>query len=480
MNYRAFPLDALPEPMRSMVRSTAAATSTDPSYAALACLVTATSCVGNRVSAVVRDGWTEPCVAWGCLVGRSGTLKSPVLRLVTRAIVELYKQDRAEFQSRVAEHAAAVQRYAAELADWKRQQKGKGTPTTDPPIEPEPPREKRLLVSDCTIEKLGSLLQENPLGLLIVRDEVAALVAGFDRYSNGHADLPAYLSFHDAHSVVIDRKSEAATLFVERAAVSILGGVQPAVLRRVFGNRERESGLLGRFLLVHPPEKPQRWTDAGLPDETADAWRELLAGLQGIPPAADDAGYVRPHFIPLGDEAKSLFIPWLNSHSEELAGEADDDLRACCSKLKGCCVRLALLMECITAEDAIRCIGGDAMRRAIELVTWFKGESKRIYAELADDAEQRKIRGMLEWIQRRGGSVTPRDLARVGPRDFRGDAEAAEKALAALADAGFGCWETAAAGPSGGRPATRFILGNNGDTGGAALEPEHAQEWAEY
>ncbi|MCK6484403.1 MAG: DUF3987 domain-containing protein [Phycisphaerae bacterium] len=476
--YKLFPLDALPEPMRQMVQETAVATSTDPAYAALACLVTATSCIGNRVAAVVRDGWMEAAVLWGCLVGRSGTMKSPVLRLVARGAVELYKQNRTEYQSRLAEHASAVQRYAVELAEWKRQQRGKGAPVTDPPVEPEAPREKRLLVSDVTVEKLGALLEANPLGLLIVRDEVAALLGSFDRYANGRGDMPAYLSFHDAHSVVIDRKNEAGTLFVERAAVSILGGVQPAVLRRVFGERERESGLLARFLLVNPPERPQRWSDAGLSDDAAYCWRELLAALQGIPSAIDDNGYVRPHFIPLGDEAKALFIPWLNAHSDELAELADDDLRAHYSKQKGGCVRLALLFECIMAEGAIRFVGADAMRRAIILTEWYKHEAARIYGTLRDDAEQTRIRSMLEWIGRRGGSVTPTELARCGPREFRGDADMAEQALSLLVKAGFGRWENVGHGPDGGRPTLRFLLsptgGEHAGGNGRDMEPPAA------
>jgi len=56
----------------------------------------------------------------------------------------------------------------------------RGAPS-DPPVEPEPPTERRLLVSDLTCEKLGVLLQDNPLGLLLVRDELAAWIGAFDR-----------------------------------------------------------------------------------------------------------------------------------------------------------------------------------------------------------------------------------------------------------------------------------------------------------
>ncbi|GAA5105678.1 hypothetical protein GCM10023261_05280 [Bartonella jaculi] len=48
----------------------------------------------------------------------------------------------------------------------------------------------RLIINDATIEKLGELLQENPRGLLLVRDEFAGF---FAKMENKDYERPCFL-----------------------------------------------------------------------------------------------------------------------------------------------------------------------------------------------------------------------------------------------------------------------------------------------
>lgn len=456
--YRPFPLAALPEPVRRFVEAVAAATGTDPAFAALAALVTLSGCIGNRAAALVKAGWVEPAVLWGALVGRSSTTKSPVLKLVTRPLFELYKAERAAYAEELNEHGREMERYEVELSKWKGEQK-KGN-ISDPPEPPEPPREKRVVVSDITVEKLGCLLQDNPLGLLVVRDELAAWIGSFDRYAAGGkgSDCPAWLSMYDAAPVVIDRKSTAGTIFCERAAVSVLGSIQPGTLARVFGTAEREAGLLGRVLLAYPPERPALWTDDALPDNAAAEWRALLSGLLAIEPAIDDDSNPRPRCLPISDDAKTLWVEWHNRHARETADVDGDDLAAHFGKLKGACVRFALIFECVavaTGAGGRASIESDSMRRAIAVAEWFKHEARRLYGQLADSDEERAARRLVDSIARKGGAVTVRDWQRARSHPT---AEAAEAELAGLVAAGVGTWVHDPPGPKGGHPAKRFVL----------------------
>lgn len=474
--WRTFPLEALPPRMREFVGAAATATNTDPSYAALAALVTAAGCIGNRAAALVRGGWTEPAVLWGAIVGRSGTTKSPVLKLVTRPLVSRLVAERREHAEAAKAHSEEMARWEVELAAWKREARERGLRVVPPP-PPTAPVARRLLVSDITLEKLGELLGGNPLGLLVVRDELAAWAGSFDRYAAGGkgSDQPAWLSFFDAAPVTIDRKSSG-SIFIERAAVSVLGSIQPGTLERLFGAAEREAGLLARLLLVHPPERPATWTSAGLDDAVAARWGELLEALLALPPGADEAGEPKPRFLPIGRDAKPLFVAWHDAHARELVDLDNDDLRAHFAKLKGVCVRLALVFECVETASggaAAAYIGADAMRRAIEATDWLKHEARRVYGELAETDGDRARRRLVEWIERRGGSVTVRELAR-GPREYRDSGRAAE-ALAQLVAAGLGRWVFDAGGPNGGRPADRFRLVSAGGDGGDGDEtPKNA------
>jgi hypothetical protein len=457
--YRPFPVDALPVPVRGFVMELAAATGNDPACAALAALVVLAGAVGNRVAVQVKRGWVEPAILWGAIVARSGTTKSALLKLATRPLVEMYKEARQQFAEDLATYEAERQRYAVERDRWKAAQK-KGAGPGDPPVEPEAPTERRLLVSDVTCEKLGVLLHDNPLGLLLMRDELAAWIGAFDRYASGGkgSDAPAWLSFFDSAPVVIDRKSAAGTIFVERASVSVLGSIQPGTLGRVFGAAERESGLLARLLLLQPPRQPVVWTDEELSEGTATDWANLLRALMDIQPGADDQGKPRPRLIPLAPDAKPVYVAWHDAHGRDVADTHSDDLAAHFAKLKGICPRLALLFVCVEAVaegKAVAAIGRDHIERAIAVTDWFKHEARRVYFMLDESDAECDQRRLVDWIGHKGGIVTSREVQQ-GCRWLK-EPGAAEAALEELVKAGRGTWEQSPAGQRG-QPTRRFEL----------------------
>ncbi|MCC7409240.1 MAG: DUF3987 domain-containing protein, partial [Phycisphaeraceae bacterium] len=457
--FRPFPVDVLPEPMARFVSEVAKATATDPAFAALSALVVVAGCIGNRLAIMAKPGWVQPAVLWGAIVGRSGSTKSPVLKLVKQPLVERLKRDHEDYHKTLADHEAAMREHEAKLGQWK-QTAGIGG-MTPAPTAPIPPTMRRALVGDVTTEKLGDLSAENPLGLIVVRDELASWAGSFDRYASGGkgSDRPAWLSMYDADSVTIDRKTGKGLIFCERAAVSVLGSIQPGTLGRLFGTAEREAGLLARLLLVHPPERPALWTEDELTDATAQVWRELLDGLLDLEPAHDENGGCRPWIVPLSPEAKAAFIPWHNLHEQERPTIEDDDLAAHYAKLKGGCCRIALLFEAVNAVTLARrpdSISGEAMGRAIEVVDWFKAEARRVYAGMGEDENQRAQRKLVDLIRQQGGEATPRTL-RQQSRQFK-TAEDATKALDGLERAKLGSWHYPPTGPQGGRPSRTFKL----------------------
>ena len=96
------------------------------------------------------------------------------------------------------------------------------------------------------------------------------------------------------------------------------------------------------------------------------------------------------------------------------------------------------------------------MAAGIRLVTWFKGEARRVYALLGESDEDRDRRRLVEWIERKGGSATPREVQQ-GCRWLR-EPGAAEAALDELAKAGWGMWRDSPTTAKGGRPARAFAL----------------------
>jgi len=455
--YRPFPVSALPPSVEQFVGSVAGATATDPAWAALATIVVMAGCVGNRAAVVLRNGWEEPSVLWGCLVGKSGTTKSAVLHLVSRPLVDELKKEREAFLGRQSEFRAAVEAYNVQLAKWKADLSAGHR--KDPPIEPERPNERRTLVSDVTIERLKSMLATNPLGLLAVCDELSALLGSFDRYARGKgSDLLAWLSMNEAKMMLVDRKGDGAS-FVSRAAVSVIGTIQPYVLERAFGALERESGLLARFLLAYPPPRPPLWTENELSVDAARDWCQLLRGLLALEPSYDESDHVRPKLLHLDSDAKSHFVAWHDKHVHAVDEMPDDHLRAHWSKLRGACARMALVLACAEAAIGgnVTSVSLDSMERAICITEWLKHESARIYGGLGASKEERELVELVQWIMKRGETVSVREVTK-GMRRYRNQPQEAYEALERLNQLGVGRWLPSISTPTGGRPSDRFEL----------------------
>jgi len=218
--------------------------------------------------------------------------------------------------------------------------------------------------------------------------------------------------------------------------------------------------------LTCPPRIPKRWTEADIdPEAEAELARlaDRLYDLQmGLDPASGPADpHYRPVVLGLTRDAKAAWKAYFNRHAEEQT-DLTGDLSAAWSKLEEVPARLALVIHCArwAADDpdleSPDAVDAASMKAGITLAEWFKVETRRVYGLLSDPDADRDRRRLIEWIERKGGSVTPRDVQQ-GHRQYR-TAQDAEAALEDLVKAGFGEWHDVEAGPKGGRPSRVFRL----------------------
>jgi hypothetical protein len=410
------------------------------------------SLIGNTRTVRLKNKWREPAVFWTCVIADSGTLKSPALDLAIDPLHRLQQRLRTE-------HAGQLTKYLAGLEQWKAR-KGKDGSTAGP--EPEKPILPRVVCNDTTIERLAELLDENPRGLLLARDELAGWFGSFARYKGkgGGSDLTDWLSMHRANPVTIDRKTtERKSMFIPRAAVSVAGTIQPAILAKAVRGDFLDSGLVARLLLCLPPKVRKRWRDDDLDETTADAYERLLGSLYRLEFATTGKGERVPVALCLDAEARRKWIHFYNVFGGE-QHEAEGDRAAALAKLEGYAARLALLhhvIECVGAGQDDRVpIRSESIEAGIRLARWFVREAERVYQTFGESGEQRETRRLTEFIQARGGTVTARELQRANARKYP-TAGAADLALDALAGAGLGEWSTSTP-DRGGRPSRVFQL----------------------
>ncbi|MCC7193571.1 MAG: DUF3987 domain-containing protein [Phycisphaeraceae bacterium] len=463
--FKPFPTNALPEPVRSFVRMCARAIGCDESFIALPLLSALGSAIGNTRRVQLKRGWTEPAIVWTAVVGDSGTLKTPAFKVAMKPVRKVQAVAFREYDLAFSAWEVENKRYEAELTGWKRKAANRRDTAGDPPQAPNRPIARRYVVSDTTIEALMPILMDNPRGVLLARDELAGWLGTFDRYANASkvkADAAHWLSMFNAEEVMIDRKTGNPTrIRVPFASVSIAGGIQPGILARALGTEHRENGLISRILLACPPRKPKQWTEADISPDLERSIEAIFARLYDLQPATDDHGEAQPVIVRLSQSGKAAWVDFYNAHGQEQA-ELSGDLSAAWSKLEACAARLALVVHFIrwagvdsTLVNADE-VDADSIAAGVKLSRWFGNEARRVYAILSESDEDRDQRRLVELIQRKGGTVTVRELQQTS-RLFR-TADEIENALDALAKDGMGRWEQQDPGDRGGRPMRFFRL----------------------
>lgn len=400
-----FPIEVLPLRVLWFVREAAEALGVDPALVAGPCLATLAGCIGNRRRIVIKPGsWSEACVLWIATVMPSGSRKTPANGLVLEHLHEL---EAAEIEKEKARRAE----YEEQMRDWKAALKGQ---RGEQPEEPE--RARRLLVSDITTEGLLSVHARAPHGLLLHRDELAGWIRGFDQYKGGKGcDAQTWTEMYQGNPCLIDRKGSG-TLSVPRAAVSIVGGVQPELLRNALSGEHLYDGVASRVLFIALPERQKQWTEETLNDEAREAWAGLLDELLALQPKEGE-----PVELPMTAKGKAAWISYYNEHAQREA-EEDGPVRAAMSKLEGATARLALVIQLANDPQSAK-VYSNAIRAGITISNWFEGQARRVYAGFRETEQERDRRTVRDWIAQRGGETTRRDFTRFGPSRFRSKAK---------------------------------------------------------
>jgi hypothetical protein len=407
--------------------------------------------------------WTEPAVIWAAIVGKSGTQKTPAIQAATAFLQRRETQAIEEYQKALAEHMDGNRR-----AETSSGRPTNGGPTRSARQPNEKPSCVRYITSDITIEALAAILAAQSDGLLVVRDELAGWLNGIAEYKRGRgSDLGHWLASWSATPMTVDRKTGSQKLLrAPRAAVSIIGGIQPGVLKQAIGREHMQDGLCARLLLAMPDPRPVQWSEDTVSSEIESAMSRVFEGLLALEPALDENGDPAPQAIPLSEGAKRAWVTYFNRHRFESAG-LDDDFAAAWSKLEAYTARFALIFQLCSLVAGEPYASPDvidevAMLNAITLSDWFGGEARRVYGRFAESEVDRQDRELCEQIRRMGGSVRVRELTRSSRRFAK--AEVAESALTVLVGKGFGRWKPVPPGPKGGQPTRVFQLVDAVDT----------------
>jgi hypothetical protein len=422
-----------------------------PDYVAAGLLASVSGLLGASRWGSPWPGWSEPAIIWIACVGNPSAGKSPGLDATLEIMHALETSANADYAERVSEWntAVAVAKIHREIweAACKARVKDEGI-APDKPAAAEPPERpimRRIVTNDPTIEKVARLVQANPKGLLLFRDELAGWIGALDKYGGAGSDRAFYIEAYGARRYSVDRVKDPEPIVVPMLAVNIAGGIQPDRLHSLMLCGD-DDGLAARFLYTWPkrvmPERPRNAPPAGAQDRLATL-HELDSTPVTIGFTAAAAVAIEAHRKEVADletTASGLFLSWIG-------------------KLPGMAVRLAVVLE------HLYWIGDQSgppptiisERAAIAAIAFLQDYAvpmaRRCFGEAALPQIDRDAAGLARWLAAQDelpSIINARDLRHAGALSTR-EAGRYDAALAELGEAGWLRPAPARAGGGGGR-----------------------------
>lgn len=433
-----------------------------PDYVFAGLLAVAGATIGNARWVHVWEGWAEPPIVNVMNIGLPSASKSPAMDAVIQPLRKVERPLRAKADDDLAKWKERADVAALAEKEWKRQAeaalKAGDTPPEKPAsCDPGPaPHVPRLIVNDCTIERLGAIINRQPRGTLQCRDELAGWLEGMTRYSAG-SDRPFWLEAYGGRGFTVERMGRE-PLTIDRLTIGVMGGIQPDRLKTLLFKSD-DDGLLARFIPIWPNpvpvKRPGRWKDEALMERVLE--RVLTLNM-----VKDGRDSMKPIFVPLTDDAKALME---NFRLAVKGWEADAEglLLSFIGKLPGLSARLSLVLACLdwAAEDdpLPHEVDDDHFKRAAELVgNYVLPMARRAYADAAVPQAERSARRLVATIREKGWErFTTRQVMQL---ERAGLATAAEldPVLVLLEDADCIRVVLQPAQPQGGRPSRMFAV----------------------
>ena len=185
----AFAPEMLPASIRDYVVDVADRQQAPVDFAAVAAVCGLAAVVGNkvRIRPKQHDDWQVVANQWGALIGRPSAMKTPAMQAALAPIYALQDEMRETWKASCTEAAVdgtlagldakQARKRAQKLLNSGDRDGAKRALADASSDEQDDPPCPRLVVNDATVEKLGELLNENPDGLLLVRDELPGFLA---------------------------------------------------------------------------------------------------------------------------------------------------------------------------------------------------------------------------------------------------------------------------------------------------------------
>jgi hypothetical protein len=318
------------------------------------------SLAGKRVN-LSLESHEIPAVVWTGVIAESGTGKTRAEKLVTSPLKRLQMQARECF-------IAKLEEWEQKVANWKE----------DDGKKPPKPVERKYLFDVATIQAVLRRQAEQGLnGSLWARDELIGIFQSFGQFNKGENEaLSCLLTSWDGGSTQVDRVSQEDSYIIDSSRLSIAGGLQPGVFKKIFKDPADSQGLQARFLFAAmKPKKPKRVKGfCHLSEKLPPMYQWLDTLPQGeIKLSIEADRYYNKLYEVIGEQAFNTSMP---------------AVRAWMFKLPGQLLRIALglhLIECYHDHNRpLWTLQKDTLERAVLFAQYYRSTFHVVQTTAAD------------------------------------------------------------------------------------------------
>jgi len=388
---------------------------------------------------------------WGLVIGGASYKKTPGTMTVFNVIKAFEKEARKKYEKDLKKYEAQMRQYKmrlegleqivkvltkeAEKDDHKKPELERMQQRLDELEEPEKPKQKRFKVNNVTTKRLIELMNENPRGVFVYRDEMTGLIGTWEDPRNGEDRDFALVAWNGSGEHSDDTISRG-NVSAENCCLSLFGGVHPHKMRELVKQtiRNGSDGLLARFqMMVYPDRAKWKRRDEFENVEAKNRFigvlRELIqTDFVEFGAVAVENG--RPYFQ-FTPEAYLLWDEWLdNLHEVKLSGKQESYtlIEEHLAKYPSLMASLAVLIHLADMADLKQqgkphssSVSVGATQKAIALCDYFEEHARRVYSLALEGIDQ--ITGAVANGLKTGkitDEFTARDLIRDGycdPKD---------------------------------------------------------------
>lgn len=427
-----FNFNLLPVSMIGWVRDISERVQCPPDFVAVTVMVALSSLIGRKagIHPKQKDDWLVVPNLWGALIGRPSVMKTPAmaegLRPLKRLVIEAksqfqeaalqYEADQA-FSDATEKHIKKAIESAVKSKNNEKKAKARDEFLDWQQNQSEPPVERRYIVNDTTVEKLGELLNENANGLLLERDELTGWLKTLDREDRSNDRAFFLEAFNGCGSYTYDRIGRG-TVHIDSVTLSLIGGIQPSKLQPYIWNAVNQAagddGLIQRFQLSVWPDdvghwkNVDEWPDSQAKNEAFDVFQRL----NELPePVLDENGHLPA--VRFDTEGQEVFSQW--RHELEYKVRQPDihpAIEAHLVKYRSLMPSLALIineievghMQSVTKQSALK---------ATAWCDYLESHANRIYGGAVHPATQ-NANTILQRRKKLPNVFTSRDVQRKG------------------------------------------------------------------